>query len=405
VRIGDAIVRDAIKVTKAWSKHRESVIRSQGRARWRAPRFRRDTIKDVAWRILPEAYAKAAGQIGMAAPRQIFYAARPLILKELPDAELRSTYFTQTILPDYMAANRHLTDGWDIIWDDRGHLREPHTGIEIGLGTLAVREYLKRCQAPVHTSMEVDPIAIEYPTYGPTNRFKNALLIEKEGFQQLLEHAGIDTRYDLAIMSSKGMNTTSARTLVERLPGVRFLVLHDFDKSGFSILGTLTRSTRRYHFHRLADVVDLGIRLDDVEAEDLDSEPVDYRGDDPGQNLRDNGATEEEIEYLVGGNQRVEINAFDSDHLIEWLEQKLDEHGVEKLIPDEATLASAYRRALVVQAINQRIAEARDDAEKQAAEATIPESLADDVRQALDEHPEMSWDAAVAWLLAERTVG
>ena len=155
------------------------------------------------------------------------------------------------MLPDYMAAHPSETAGWDVIWDDRGHFREPHTGEEIGLGTLAVREYLAKGRAEP-AGMAIDPLSTDYPTLGPRHRYRHVLLIEKEGFQQLFAHVGLDTRYDLAIMSSKGMNTTATRTLVEQLPGVRFFVLHDFDKAGFSILGTLTRSTRRYHFKRLA---------------------------------------------------------------------------------------------------------------------------------------------------------
>ena len=107
-----------------------------------------------------------------------------------------------------------------------------------------------RCCCQAHADTTIGELRTRYPTVGPQHRFANVLLIEKEGFQQIFEHVKLDTRYDLAIMSSKGMNTTAARTLVEKLPGVRFLVLHDFDKAGFSILGTLTRSTRRYHYHR-----------------------------------------------------------------------------------------------------------------------------------------------------------
>jgi DNA topoisomerase VI subunit A len=46
-------------------------------------------------------------------------------------------------------------------------------------------------------------------------------------------------RYDLAIMSTKGVSVTAARRLIDyiyaryRLP---LFVLHDFDKSGFTIL-------------------------------------------------------------------------------------------------------------------------------------------------------------------------
>src|ERR1019366_8270972 len=102
--------------------------------------------------------------------------------------------------------------------------------------------------------------------------------MEKEGFLPLLEQAGFAERYDLAIMSSKGMGTVAARTLIEGLSArTAIFVLHDFDKSGFSIAGTLTRDTRRYEFARDPDVIDLGLRLADVEEWGLQSESVQYK--------------------------------------------------------------------------------------------------------------------------------
>ena len=46
-------------------------------------------------------------------------------------------------------------------------------------------------------------------------------------------------------MSTKGMSVTTSRELIDSLH-VPVLVFHDFDKSGFSIVGTLKRDTRRY---------------------------------------------------------------------------------------------------------------------------------------------------------------
>jgi hypothetical protein len=404
VRIGEAIIQDATKITQAWTKHQERRIRSWGRATWRPPRKKTDTIKDVAWRHLPAAYAKAAGRVGMAAPRQVFYAARPLMLADLPDLpdhKLSSVYFTQTLLPDYLAAHPEQTAGWDLLWDDRGHFSEPHTGTAIGLGTWSVREYLRKGQGRMADDLEVDPIETAYPTLGPRHRFANVLLIEKEGFQEIFNQVQLAQRFDLAIMSSKGMNTTAARTLVERLPEVRFLVLHDLDKSGFSILGTLTRSTRRYRFRRRADIVDLGIRLADVDAEALESEPVQYTKD-PEENLRANGATAAEIAFLTGaGGRRVELNAFDSDHLIAWLERTLTAHGVAKLIPDGPTLAAAYRRALLTHQVNKGLVNLHAEARTLADSATIPTTLANQIAARLKDSPAIAWDAAVADIAEE----
>ena len=129
------------------------------------------------------------------------------------------------------------------------------------------------------------------------------------------------------------------RTLFESLcHQVKILVLHDFDKSGFSIVGTLRRDTRRDEFAVAPQVVDLGLQLSDVEKWDLQAETVSYKSD-PGSNLRLNGATQEEIEFLRGEQdwrsyrgQRVELNAFTSDAFVEWLESKLEEQGVVKVI-------------------------------------------------------------------------
>jgi len=197
------------------------------------------------------------------------------------------------------------------------------------------------------------------------------------------------------------MNTTAARTLVEQLPGVRFLVLHDFDKAGFSILGTLTRSTRRYQFSRQADIVDLGIRLGDVETEGLAAEPVKYSGEDPGENLLVNGATSDEVEFLVDGGQRVEINAFTSDHLIRWLEAKLEAAGVVKVIPDEDTLIAAYRRACYVRRINAELVNCHARATEEATSIRPPADLREAVEAALTDDPSQSWDEALAGLLTE----
>ena len=53
-------------------------------------------------------------------------------------------------------------------------------------------------------------------THGPEGRFSGFLYIEKEGFEPLLSHARIAERFDLAIMSCKGMSVTAARELVDQ---------------------------------------------------------------------------------------------------------------------------------------------------------------------------------------------
>ena len=54
-------------------------------------------------------------------------------------------------------------------------------------------------------------------------------------------------------------------------------MLHDFDVSGFSIYGTLGTDSRRYTFQNLPSLIDIGLRLKDVEDLNLQSEPVTLR--------------------------------------------------------------------------------------------------------------------------------
>jgi hypothetical protein len=168
------------------------------------------------------------------------YAARPEILAITGKDHLDDRYFTQTLLPDYLNDYPEKCASWDIVWDARGHFAEPHTGLEFGLGTLEVRDYLG-LRARRHDAITVDS-SVLYPTSGPENRYNTILFIEKEGFAPLFAAEYVAERYDLAIMSTKGMSVTAARMLLDHLAarGIeKVLVLHDFDVSGFSIFGTL----------------------------------------------------------------------------------------------------------------------------------------------------------------------
>jgi hypothetical protein len=377
VTVHEALARGLVAVTKHWKalkkqSDREDHMREREREHYLKQQRQYLNVKQAAYQVMVEAYLKASDEGRLPAnARQIMYAARPLVL-ELTGGKSwkKSSYFTQKLLPDFLEAHPDLTASWDVVFDDRGHLIEPHTQHRVGLGTLAVRGYIRRWHADVPS--EIDAIELDHrcPTMGPANRYAYALFIEKEGFYPLLEAAQIAERYDLTIMSTKGMSVTAARQLVETLSeqGVTILVCHDFDKSGFSILHTLPSDTRRYKFRTRPKVIDLGLRLADVRAMDLDSERVDYDSQvDPRIKLRECGATEEECNVLVrrsplGGwtGERVELNTMTSNQFIAWLEGKLADVGVKKMVPDREALENAYRRAVrqarVQQAIDDSIA-------------------------------------------------
>ncbi len=406
----DSLARAVQKTTKDWAAIKKKEERDRRQAarlteRYIRGRSLRTTTKEAAFAAIPHAYRKAGGGQYAVNARQLMYAARPAI-QEQTGQQLNDAYFTQTLLPDYIRDHPAETADWDVVYDARGHLLEPHTGIRIDLGTLGVREYLTGMKEEPDPEIEPPEFSAEFPTHGPKNRFGSILYIEKEGFLPLLQQAKFAERYDLAIMSSKGMGTTAVRTLIESLcDEVEVLVLHDFDKSGFSIVGTLTRDTRRYEFAVAPQVVDLGLRLGDVKKWHLQAETVRYPSD-PSSNLRLNGATQEEIEFLSGESdwrsyrgQRVELNAFTSDAFVKWLESKLEEQGVVKVIPDDSTLESAYRWTLSMQQYREAIDEARQEIQDRVAAAEIPQNLRTDLKERMKSHPSQPWDEALEQIL------
>jgi hypothetical protein len=399
-----AITSAVRSVTKDWAKRRKAEDRNRNAAlhrRARLVRSHRTSLREAAFDVMAEAYSYASdgGKLPVK-PRQIIYAARPKILRRTGQERLNGQYFAQTQLIDYM--EEHDCSDWDIIWDARGHFAEPHTGCEIPLGTLEVRQYLGERPSfdpPPRPELSFTP----FPTAGPQNRYSNVLFIEKEGFHSILAAAHLQERFDIALMSTKGMSVTASRMLIDRLAGdgVTVFALHDFDRSGFSIFGTLGTDSRRYIFDRKVRMIDLGLRLADVREMALQSEPV--PNEHPLQwrkraaTLRRHGATPDEIEVLR--TRRVELNAMASRQLVDFIEGKLTADGVAKLIPDDATLEEQARRIFKHQLTQRALAKIADELAKQAETADLPENLREQIAQVFKIYPGMPWDHAVAQVL------
>ena len=404
----DEIIGAVTAVTKTWTRQRkteERNARAKMRRRQALVRRHKVTLKDAAREGMETAYLKASsGNTLPAHARQIMYAGRGEI-QERTGERLDDKYFTKTLLTDYLRDFPNQTADWDVVFDARGNFHEPHTGIVVPLGTIDVREYLGdvtklRQQEKLRLSLSK-----LFPTKGPEHRYSAILFVEKEGFLPLFRATNLAARYDIAIMSTKGLSVTASRLLVDRLCGeydIPLLVLHDFDKAGFSILATLSRNTPRYKFQNKIKAIDLGLRLEDVQANDLEVEEV-YLGSDPSANLRKNGATEEEIAFLCDG-QRVELNAFASADLIAWIESKLNAHGIRKLVPAANVLEEAYRRAVQNEFIRHKMTKIEQAARKYAAAAKVLKGLAGTVKAKLQVEPSLPWDRAVAEMVRKRKV-
>ena len=231
----------------------------------------RTTQKEAAWEVLEAAYMRASANGSLPAlARQIYYQARPRIMALTDDKELVYGYFSQTLLPDYI---EEFGVNWHVVYDARGHFEEPHTSRRIGCGTIEVGNYLAAAKDP--DIVPADFSGANLDIIGPSGNLAAVLFCEKEGFNPLFRAVKLANRYDLMIISTKGVSVTAARRLIDEVCGhndLPLFVLHDFDVAGFLILGTLQRDTRRFQFSSTVEVIDLGLRLDDIAG--LEREPA-----------------------------------------------------------------------------------------------------------------------------------
>lgn len=349
----------------------------------------RTTIREAAFEVMEQAYmmASANGRY-YANSRQVYYAARGPILKRCNLTCLNSQYFSQVLLKDYL---EEFEPEWKVVWDARGHLQEPHTNIQIGVGGANIITYMGRWTGSKVAAHKTPSIPIKVPTIGPCNRFRTVLFIEKEGFNEILLDAKLDKKYDLAIISTKGLPVKACCDLLYHLEDeCTIFAIHDFDKSGFKILKTLRKGVR---LAKGVKVVDLGFRLADIEG--LDPEPC---SDEIGRDyLRSCGATDAEIDFLQK-DQRVELNAMMSSQFIAWIEKKLKEHKVKKVIPDSKVLETAFQRACFGIEAKKKMKELWAETMKKV---DASKNLERRVQAYLRKRPEISWDEAI-WMIAHK---
>ena len=396
--IADDII-DAVETgTRKWTRQKKSEERHPGMIRYRVSRMTKEprtTQKEAAWQVMEQAYMAASSNGRLpASARQIFYQARPKIMELTDDKELQYAYFSQTLLPDYIEERGV---AWKVVYDARGHFEEPHTKRRIGCGTIEVRNYLHAMKEPGVEPADFSDASVD--VIGPDGGFSAVLFCEKEGFAPLFKEVDLANRYDLMIVSTKGVSVTAARQLIDTVCGdndLPLFVLHDFDVAGFMILGTLQRNTRRYQFSSSFETIDLGLRLDDIA--ELEREPAaasKTSEEKLREQLAENGATDAEIDILI--NERVELNAMASDDLIEMIERKLKAHGLKKVIPDDDVLAETYQEFNRSQQLRKKFEELEEEFE--ATEIKVPKNLSKRVRAELAKNPDLRWDDVIQRLL------
>jgi hypothetical protein len=395
-------ILDAVQsATSTWTRQKKSEERHPGMVRYRYSRMtKQPTIKLKAawWEIAVEVYARVSGPRNLPAlARQIYYQARPKIMAMTEDKELEYGYFSQTLLPNYIEEHPKETKDWNVVYDARGHFEEPHTNRRIGCGTLEVHNYLQAIKEPSIVAAGFSDANVDI--IGPAGGFSGVMYCEKEGFNPLFRAVKLANRYDLMLISNKGLSVTAARQLIDSVCGnndIPLFALHDFDFDGFKILGTLQRDTRRFQFANTVEVIDLGLRLDDIAG--LEREPAARTKMTEAtrrKHLAKNGATPAEIEILL--RERVELNAMTSGALVEMIERKLTAYGLKKVIPDNDVLAEAYQEFHRSNQLRERFEEIENEFDE--TEIKIPKNLSERVRAILAKHSHLRWDDAIKIVL------
>ncbi len=291
-------------------------------------------ITEAVPKVAESAYMEASYNNTLHADnRQVYYKARDEILRLTGRSSLDQGYFSD-LLKEFQRDNPELTSDWKILYNPRGTFIEPHTGEHVPIGTEGVEQY----------TQSINQRTKDF-------KFGAVLLIEKEGFDKLLESFQIPNKWDVGIMGIKGIPTEAARDLISAFHrnGIKVMVLHDFDLAGLRIKNLCHTDTKNYQFQEDVSVIDIGLRLEDIEAMNLKSEPVSYGGKNARQEVLTAGGTEAEADFLVRSGysknwkgERVEINAMDSKTMIDFIEDAFIKHGVKKAVPDTETLSSQF---------------------------------------------------------------
>lgn len=247
--------------------------------------------------------------------RQLYYAIRPYVMAAFDGKQPDYNYFCR-IITDYEAEYGDIPGMYR---DPRGTLYHPHTGEEIPLGTIAVKNYER-----------------------PKWTFNKIIFIEKEGYFASLRDVGFPEKYDCALLSSKGYASRAVKDLFDLLgeteEEIQFFCVHDADAAGTKIFETLQEATSARP-GRKVKVINLG--LDPIEAVDMGLQVETFESE----------RTRPVADYISGywadwlQSHRVELNAMTTPEFIEWLEGKLEMYGVGKVIPTRDVLSDALEKS------------------------------------------------------------
>ena len=355
-------------IEKAAKKAKRNTLRKSARSQ-----------KEIVKEMIPEA-ARMAGGGHRFSLRQLYYAIRPFVKTELNE-ELDYGNFGR-IITEYEGENGEDIPG--MYRDDRGTLYHPHLHEQISLGTRMVEHY--------------EP---------PDWTFNKVLYIEKEGFFQILQDVKWPERHDCALLTSKGYASRAARDLLDSLgecgEELMFFCVHDADAPGTMIYQTLQEETKARP-GRKAKIINLG--LEPWEGLEMDLEPENLVQDKNKPKKRKAVG-----DYIKTKNpkyedwlqtQRIELNEMSTPQFLQWLDDKMKEHGRGKLIAPDGVMAKELHdkaREKLKQTLTESILlendlEGQVNREYEKLKPVLDEKakeLAKDVTEALQNEPVQSW--------------
>jgi hypothetical protein len=312
------------------------------------------TIRDIVLDLLHGAVEVEASSGFMFNTRRLVYRIRDDVMRRT-GRELTQNYFDD-LLTEIEAERGDLHPL--LIREARGNYSIPHFPDDaIPLGTQSVRSFRR-----------------------PPWIFNKIVAIEKEDLRLMLRQAGWDERHDAFLTSAKGFTTRAARDLIDKIADttepVKVFSVHDGDWAGTLIQHTLQNATLARAARKI-EIIDLGLQPWEGNALSLSVEKVPTNYNKNGELRRypvgayvraradqaPNGETWEE--WLQ--HSRVELNALTSAQLIDWLDRKMAEHSVGKLIPPDDILQDEF---------HERVRERAEDAVRTALSSRLDDLVA-----------------------------
>ncbi|MGD0230370.1 MAG: hypothetical protein ABSC19_08430 [Syntrophorhabdales bacterium] len=313
-------------------------------------------------------YASSKGKY-LVFSRQLFYPLRNFINIEAGVTLSEASYnaFTQKRITEFFGEFPEYEN--KILFERRGSFKSPF-GVELLLGTADVAKFVQARydnKVKVLTETKMSPVY----DFSPKYLYNRVLFVEKGGYRDILEEAGLLRKLNMGIMSTQGFGTRAGKELVRALRrlGVEVYVLHDCDIPGYQIMHNLLKGS--HTFKAPLDVNELGLTVAQVQRlreerrrnneTGPDAEIVPYAKSFE-HSLQTVIATEEARRFFVPTEEeirkisgrasekarhyykRVEINALTSEELIVLIEREIlrmeSEKGMKQPEPSAEELAT-----------------------------------------------------------------